>query len=441
MRITVVGTGYVGLVTGACLADKGNHVLGVDIDKAKIERLNEGDCPIFEPGLTELIGSNMASGRLRFTTDMAEAVSHSKVIFLAIGTPPDPHGAADLSAMEAAADTIAQLLDADTIIVIKSTVPVGTGAKIEQRIRRQVSHRVHLVSNPEFLKEGSAVEDFQRPDRVIVGANDEDAARVIRELYVPFVRNQRPILTMRREAAEMSKYAANCYLAMRISFINEIADLCEGCGVNVDEVRIGMGSDERIGFHFLYPGVGYGGSCFPKDVQALAHVGRSVGRNADILTAVHRVNIQQKEILFRKISERFDGELAGKTFALWGVTFKPRTDDIREAPALTIIEKLLDAQAQVAVHDPQGLPHLKRLFGDRIRYCPEAYEPLADADALVIVTEWNEFASPDFDMIRDRLKRPLIFDGRNIYDLESMERRGFEYHSIGRPIVHPANAS
>jgi UDPglucose 6-dehydrogenase len=437
MKVTVIGTGYVGLVTGACLADSGNHVVGMDIDAAKIARLKQGESPIFEPGLTELLRDNQKAGRLAFTTDIAEAVHHATVIFLAIGTPPGPDGAADLTAMKSAAKDIGQAVDTPKIVVIKSTVPVGTGQQIENIIRAETQHPIHLVSNPEFLKEGSAVEDFLKPDRVVIGAEDEPSGQVIRELYLPFVRNQKPIIIMGRTASEMTKYAANAYLAMRISFINEIANLCDACGVDIGQVRQGIGTDERIGFHFLYPGVGYGGSCFPKDVQALAHVGRSVGADVDILEAVHRVNTHQRRVLFEKIEQRFGDDVKNMRFAFWGITFKPKTDDIREAPSLVIIEELLNAGATVATHDPQGLPHLKKIFGDKITYHDNAYDALNAADALVICTEWNEFRTPDFDQIKFRLKSPVIFDGRNLFPLDTMARHGFEYHSIGRPAVDP----
>jgi len=438
MRLTVVGSGYVGLVTGACLADTGNTVLGYDISAEKVAMLNRGESPIFEPGLTELIQANMQAGRLRFTTDCAAAMRHGEVIFIAVGTPPREDGSPDLTAMHAVADDIADHIGGPKIVVIKSTVPVGTGDEMEQRINRRSKHRVAVVNNPEFLKEGTAVDDFLRPDRVVIGAEDPAAGATVRELHEPFVRNQRPILLMRRKAAEMTKYAANCCLAARISFINQIANICDALEIDVNEVRTGIGWDGRIGFQFLYPGAGYGGSCFPKDVQALVHVAERAGVKADLLQTVHEVNQRQREVLFRKIAARFGPDLSGRAFGIWGVSFKPKTDDIREAPAIVLIEKLLDAGAKVSAHDPVALGNLRRRFGDRVACCPQAYEALSGADALVIVTEWNEFRSPDFDEIARRLRQPLIFDGRNLYALDRMAARGFEYHSIGRPVVRPA---
>ncbi len=438
MRITVIGTGYVGLVSATCLADTGNHVVGLDIDAAKVKQLSAGISTIYEPGLQEMLGENLRAGRLSFTTDFAQAVAHGQVIFLAIGTPPRADGSADTSAIERACKQVAESMRDPKIVVIKSTVPVGTCDRLEQMMRRITRHPLHIVSNPEFLKEGTAVDDFLRPDRVVIGSEDSDAAAVIRELYLPFVRNQKPILLMRRAAAEMTKYAANCYLAARISFINEIANICEQAGVDVDEVRIGMGTDARVGFHFLYPGAGYGGSCFPKDVQALAHLAGQLGTQSQLLRAVHEVNQRQKELLFDKITRRFGTELRGRTFAMWGVTFKPKTDDLREAPAIYLIDRLLEAGAHVRAHDPRGLANLRQQYGDRLGYFENAYDALEGADALVIVTEWNEFRSPDFDRMRALLRNPLIFDGRNLYEPQAMRRRRFEYVSIGRPAVGEA---
>jgi len=436
MKLTIVGTGYVGLVTGACLADTGNDVVGVDKDAEKIEILRRGESPIFEPGLTELLAANLRAGRLRFTTDLARAIRHGEVIFIAVGTPPRDGGSPDLTGVHAVADAIAEAIEAPRIVVIKSTVPVGTADELEDRINRRAKHRVRVVNNPEFLKEGTAVEDFLRPDRVVIGTEDPSAAAVVRELHEPFVRNQRPIYVMHRAAAEMTKYAANAYLSTRISFINQIANICDALGIDVNEVRSGIGSDRRIGFHFLYPGPGYGGSCFPKDVQALVHVARQAGVKADLLDSVHQVNQRQREVLFHKIADRFGPSLAGLRFAVWGVAFKPKTDDIREAPAVILIEKLLEAGADLQVHDPQALPNLRRRFGDRLSYHDSSYEALDGADALVIVTEWNEFRSPSFDEMRSRLRQPIIFDGRNLYSLDAMRKRDFEYHSIGRPSVN-----
>jgi UDPglucose 6-dehydrogenase len=437
MRLTIIGTGYVGLVTGACLADTGNDVVGYDKDAGKIAALRRGECPIFEPGLKELLAYNLKAGRLQWSSDVKEAIRHGDVIFIAVGTPPRADGSPDLTAVREVADTIAEHIDRPTIVVLKSTVPVGTGDELDQRINSRAAHRVSVVNNPEFLKEGSAVEDFQKPDRVVIGAEDARAAECLRELHEPFVRNQRPIYVMRRAAAEMTKYAANAYLAMRISFINQIASICDALSIDVNEVRSGIGSDGRIGFQFLYPGAGYGGSCFPKDVQALVHVARQAGVEADLLDSVHQVNQRQREVLFHKISARFDGGLKGMCFAVWGVAFKPRTDDIREAPALVLIEKLLEAGAVVRAHDPEALPNLRRQFGNRITCHESSYEALDGADALAIVTEWNEFRSPNFEQMRTRLRHPIIFDGRNLYSRRTMQTQGFEYYSIGRPPVLP----
>ena len=438
MKLTIIGTGYVGLVTSACLSDTGNEVVGYDTDREKVAALRRGECPIYEPGLEELLRLNIAAGRLQFSTDAREAVQHGEVIFIAVGTPPKPDGAPDLSALYAVADDIATHVDTPKIVVIKSTVPVGTGDELEERINRRAPHRVNVVNVPEFLKEGTAVDDFLRPDRVVIGAEDAAAAAVLRELHEPFVRNQRPIYIMHRKAAEMTKYAANSYLAMRISFINHVAAVCDALGIDVNEGRPGMGSDTRIGFQFLYPGACYGGSCFPKDVQALAFVSRRAGVPAELIDSVDRVNQRQREALFHKIVARFGESLAGRTFAVWGVAFKPKTDDIREAPAVVLIDKLLEAGAAIRAHDPQALDNLKRRYGNRISYHTSSYEALDSADALVVVTEWNEFRSPNFTEMQRRLKRPVIFDGRNLYSLEAMRNRRFEYYSIGRPPVTPA---
>jgi len=440
MKLTVVGTGYVGLVTGACLADTGNHVIGFDVDAQKIERLSGGRCPIFEPGLEELIVRNLAAGRLRFTTNAAEAVGHGRGLFITIGTPPLDDGRPDLSQIEHAADTIADLAEGPKIVVIKSTVPVGTGTRIEQRIAARCRHRVCVVSNPEFLKEGSAVDDFQRPDRVLIGSEDPEAAAILRELHLPFVRNLAPIIVCSRCAAELVKYAANVALAMRISFINAIANLCDRFGIDVNEVRAGLMADARIGRRFLYPGPGYGGSCFPKDVQALAHTFREAGLDASLIEAVHEVNVRQRRLLFDKIAARFGASLRGRRIAIWGVAFKPQTDDIREAPALTLIDLLLEAGVEVHAHDPAALDNLRRHYGPAVICHDDLYEALNGADALVVVTEWNEFRCPDFEVMRERLRQPVIFDGRNLYASETMQRYGFECHYIGRPSVLPPGA-
>jgi UDPglucose 6-dehydrogenase len=435
MRITIVGTGYVGLVTGVCLADAGNHVVGLDIDEEKVARLSRGECTIFEPGLTDLLQSNLAAGRFSLTTDLPEAVRGAEVIFIAIGTPPREDGSADLSMIETSVQDIARNVNKRTILVMKSTVPVGTCARIEKLVTPLSKHAITVVSNPEFLKEGTAVDDFLRPDRVVVGSEDPEASEIMRELYLPFVRNQNPILIVHRAASEMIKYAANCYLSTRISFINQIASLCEVLDVDVDEVRAGIGHDARIGHHFMYPGIGYGGSCFPKDVQALHHVATEAGLEADLLAAVHQVNERQKGLLLDRIRSHFDNNLAGRTFAVWGVAFKPQTDDIREAPALVTIRGLLDAGARVRAHDPKALANLRAELGECVTCCTDAYEAITGADALVVCTEWNEFRAPDFDRLRTALRQPLVFDGRNLYSPDQMRRRGFQYYSVGRPPV------
>ncbi|HSW45264.1 MAG TPA: UDP-glucose/GDP-mannose dehydrogenase family protein [Phycisphaerae bacterium] len=432
MKCTVIGSGYVGLVTGVCLADTGNDVVGLDSDAVKVAALNRGECVIFEPGLGEILVANMKAGRLRFTSDKDQAIRHGDVIFIAVGTPPRADGSPDLTAIHAVGDDIAAHADRPKTVVIKSTVPVGTGDDLQDRMNRKARHRCAVVNNPEFLKEGSAVLDFQKPDRVIIGADDPGAAGVIAELHEPFIRNQRPVYTMTRAAAEMTKYAANACLATRISFINQIANICDTLGIDVNDVRRGIGSDYRIGFQFLYPGAGYGGSCFPKDVQGLVHVARKAGVQADLLESVHQVNVRQRQTLFHKIVRRFGSNLAGKSFAIWGVAFKPRTDDIREAPAVVLIEMLLEAGASVRAHDPEALDNLRTRFGDRVNYFPSVYPTLDGVDALAICTEWNEFRSPDFDEMRKRMRRPIIFDGRNLYSLQTMQKHGFEYHGIGR---------
>lgn len=450
MKLTIVGTGYVGLVTGVCLADAGNQVVGLDVDADKVDRLSRGECTIFEPGLADLLQANLAAGRVRFTTDLPAAVQHANIIFIAIGTPPRVDGSADLSMIEKAVADIARHVDKKTILVMKSTVPVGTGARVEQIVTPLARHPIIVLSNPEFLKEGTAVDDFLRPDRVVIGTEDAEAGETMRELYQPFVRNQHPILVVRRAASEMIKYAANCYLSTRISFINQIANLCEALDINVDEVRAGIGRDARIGSHFMYPGIGYGGSCFPKDVQALYHVAKNAGLEADLLAAVHQVNERQKSLLLERIRTHFGGQLAQRTFAVWGVAFKPNTDDIREAPALNVIRGLLEAGARVRVHDPKSMPNLRaevarweaapgssgagKLSAGLTCY-DDAYAAVDGAEALIICTEWNEFRAPDFTALRVKLRQPIIFDGRNLYTPDQLRRHGFTYYSIGRPPV------
>jgi len=437
MRIGVIGSGYVGLVTSACLADSGNHVMAIDNDESKIAELSAGRCPIFEPGLEELLGENLRAGRLRFSTDLAEGVRGARVVFIAVGTPPRPDGSADLSVVEFVAAQIGRTIDSPTIVVIKSTVPVGTGARIEALIRGLCPHTCHVVSNPEFLKEGNAVNDFLRPDRVVIGAEDEAAGDTVAELYRPFVRNNKPILRMSRAASELTKYAANAYLATRISFINEIADICERYGVDVDEVRLGIGSDERIGYHFMYPGIGYGGSCFPKDVQALASTARSGYVHCSLLEAVHERNLFQRTAMVRRITSRLGPDLRGRRIAVWGLAFKPKTDDIREAPAIAIISALLEQGVNIVAYDPRAEGPAREVFRDQVAYDSDAYLALRGADALLICTEWNEFRSPDFERMRREMKQPLIFDGRNLYEPATVARYHFEYHSVGRPPVRP----
>ena len=438
MRICVIGSGYVGLVTAACFADTGNHVVGVDIDESKVKLLSGGRSPIFEPGLEEILSANLASGRLRFTTDVRDAVAGARVVFLAVGTPPKQDGSADLANLLKAAESVGDALNGPATIVIKSTVPVGTGKRVGAVIRERTKHAIAMVSNPEFLKEGAAVDDFLRPDRVVIGADSPEAAELVVELHQPLVRNNKPIMLMAREAAELTKYAANAYLSTRISFINEISELCERLGVDIDQVRRGIGADARIGHHFLYPGVGYGGSCFPKDVQALVNMGGDVGVKLEINAAVHRRNVRQRERMTQLIIDRLGPDLSGKRIAFWGLAFKPNTDDIREAPAIFMIEALLAAGATVAVHDPRALDTARKVLGERVSYHEDAYAAVEGAAALVACTEWLEYRSPDFDRIRAMMTTPLIFDGRNIYNQRLMRRYGFEYYSVGRPALRPA---
>jgi UDPglucose 6-dehydrogenase len=433
MNLAVVGTGYVGLVTGTCFAETGNHVVCVDIDENKVARLNRGEVPIFEPGLEVLFERNTKQGRLKFTTDLAEAIEQAQIIFLALPTPPGEDGSADLSYILGVSEQLSKMIKDYKIVVDKSTVPVGTGEKVHTILAKNLSTDLFdVVSNPEFLREGVAVDDFLKPDRVVIGASSERANKLMKQLYEPFVRQGNPIYFMDLRSAEMTKYAANSYLATRITFMNEIANLCEKVGANVDMVRIGMGSDSRIGKRFLFPGVGYGGSCFPKDVQALAKTAAENKYEFRILDAVMSVNDQQRFLLAKKIKAHFGSDLKGKTIAIWGLAFKPNTDDIREAPALYIIEELLEAGAQIRVFDPEAMENVKKIFGDRLTYCADQYETLIAADALAIVTEWSVFRTPSFQVLKQLLKNPLIFDGRNLYDLEAMAEQGFQYLSIGR---------
>lgn len=433
MNIAVVGTGYVGLVSGACFAESGNHVICVDIDAKKVERMRNGEVPIYEPGLEVIFDRNTKQGRLSFTTDLAEGIKNAKIIFLALPTPPGADGSADLSFILKVADDLSKIITDYKVIVDKSTVPVGTAEKVHAVLAKNLDPSLFdVVSNPEFLREGVAVEDFMKPDRVVIGTDSEKAKKIMSALYEPFVRQGNPIYFMDERSAEMTKYAANSYLATRISFMNEIANLCELLGADVDMVRKGMGSDSRIGKRFLFPGVGYGGSCFPKDVQALAKSAADSDYDFKILNAVMQVNDLQKEVLSAKIIKYFDSDLTGKTIGVWGLAFKPNTDDIREAPALTIIERLLAKGARVKAYDPEAMQHVKAIFGDRIQFCNHEYEVLQGADALAIITEWNLFRTPDFDRMKSLMKAPVIFDGRNIYDVKATREMGFYYDSIGR---------
>ncbi|MAT56223.1 MAG: UDP-glucose 6-dehydrogenase [Saprospirales bacterium] len=436
MKLAVIGTGYVGLVSGTCFAETGNDVICVDIDENKVKRMQNGEIPIYEPGLDVIFERNTRQGRLKFTTDLASAVDHAEVIFLALPTPPGEDGSADLKYIMGVADDLSKLIKRYTVVVDKSTVPVGTAEKVHAILAQRLDEELFdVVSNPEFLREGVAVEDFMKPDRVVIGTKSERARKVMKRLYEPFVRQGNPIYFMDERSAEMTKYAANSYLAARISFMNEIANLCEKVGANVDSVRVGMGSDSRIGKRFLFPGVGYGGSCFPKDVQALAKTAEDYEYDFKILKAVMNVNANQKHRLTAKIKSYLGENLAGRTIAIWGLAFKPNTDDIREAPALYLINDLLEAGASLKVYDPEAMDNVKEIFGDRISYAKDQYEALVDADALAIVTEWTVFRTPSFDVMRKLLKAPVIFDGRNLYDIEIMKDMGFHYESIGRDVV------
>jgi UDPglucose 6-dehydrogenase len=432
MNITVVGTGYVGLVVGACLAETGNDVVCADVDAAKVQGLEQNVIPIYEPGLDNLVERNQKQGRLRFTTDIPTAIARADVVFIAVGTPPDEDGSADLRHVLDVADQIGRHMTRELVVVTKSTVPVGTASKVSAAITRHARQPFHMCSNPEFLKEGAAVDDFMKPDRVVLGVESDHARSVMAELYAPFVRTGKPIIFMDIASAEMTKYAANAMLATRISFMNEIANLCERVGANVDLVRKGIGSDARIGPSFLFPGPGYGGSCFPKDVKALIRTGRACESPLSVLEAVEEANERQKHRLFQKLQLALNGELPGAHIAIWGLSFKPNTDDMREAPALALIEAVLSAGATVTAHDPAAMNEGRRRIGSRITYAPTNYDALDGADALVVVTDWNEYRHPDFQRIRGALRRPVIVDGRNLYDPEKLRVLGFTYLSIGR---------
>lgn len=436
MNIAVVGTGYVGLVTGTCLAETGNHVICVDIDEEKVNKMKAGIVPIYEPHLDNLFGRNIKQGRLKFTTELKSAIDKAEVIFLALPTPPDEDGSADLSYILGVAEELGKIITSYKVIIDKSTVPVGTADKVTAKIKENSQVPFDVVSNPEFLREGFAVDDFMKPDRVVIGTSSEKAKGILTELFKPFVRQGNPILFMDERSAEMTKYAANAFLATKITFMNEIANLCETVGANVDMVRIGIGSDSRIGNRFLFPGIGYGGSCFPKDVQAIVKTAKDYGHSLEILNAVMEVNERQKTVLVPSVLDYFGGDLSGKRIAIWGLAFKPDTDDIREAPALYIIDKLLEAGASIKAFDPEAMDNVQRKIGDKIQFALNEYDALENADALVICTEWSLFRSPDFDKVSSLLKEKAIFDGRNLYNVEKMRELGYHYRSIGRETVN-----
>ncbi|TWI79101.1 UDPglucose 6-dehydrogenase [Lacibacter cauensis] len=435
MKIAVVGTGYVGLVTGTCFAETGNQVTCVDIDKSKVDKLSNGQITIYEPGLEKIFLRNLKEDRLHFTTNLAEGVKDATIVFLALPTPPGEDGSADLKYILGVADDLGKILTDYKVIVDKSTVPVGTADKVQAAIAKNYKGEFAVVSNPEFLREGVAVDDFMKPDRVVVGTSDERAKKIMTDLYAPFVRSGNPVIFMDEKSAELTKYAANSFLAVKISFMNEIARLCERLGADVDMVRKGIGSDERIGKRFLFPGIGYGGSCFPKDVQALVKSSSEVNYDFEILNAVMKVNEEQKLFLMPKINAYFNNDLKGKRFALWGLAFKPNTDDIREAPALYMIDALTEAGATVHAYDPEAMPNVKQVVGNKIDFAEGQYDALENADALIIATEWSEFRTPEFEKISSMLKNKVIFDGRNVYDRAQMKELGFFYESVGREAV------
>ena len=431
MNIAVIGTGYVGLVAGTCFAESGNEVVCVDIDKAKVASLKEGAIPFYEPGLRELVQRNVEEQRLTFTTDLKSAVRQSNVIFIAVGTPQGADGSPNIDQVLNTAKSIAKAMNGGRIVVNKSTVPVGTAEQVAAIIKAETSHPVAVLSNPEFLKEGAAVDDFMKPDRVVLGGNDPEALEILKELYEPFVRTGNPILVMDSRSAEMSKYGSNAMLATKISFINEVSSLCEKMGADINQVRRVLGLDQRIGPHFIFPGAGYGGSCFPKDLRAMVNMGEQ-GLDMPLLRAVEQVNEGQKRLLPEKVRRHFGTDLSGLTFALWGLSFKPRTDDMREAPSIIVIETLLKDGAQIQAYDPEASGEAKKIFGERIHYANRNYDALRGADALIVVTEWNEFRRPNFQRVKELLKNPVVFDGRNIYDPADMRKMGFTYYSIGR---------
>lgn len=432
MKITVIGTGYVGLVAGACFADMGNDVICIDNNKEKIEQLKSGIIPIYEPGLEELVKSNVLENRLIFSTDINSAVKESLICFIAVGTPQGEDGSADLQYVIAVAESIAKAMNGYKVIVDKSTVPVGTAEKVTEIIKQNTKFDFDVVSNPEFLKQGNAVDDFLQPDRVVIGSNSDKATQIMQELYSPFFRTGNRVIVMDVKSAEMTKYAANSFLATKISFMNEIANLCEKVGANAEMVRVGISTDSRIGNKFLFPGLGYGGSCFPKDVKALIKTGKEYGVEMSIIKCADETNKKQRKLFIDKITEKFGKNLSGKTFAVWGLAFKPKTNDMREAPAITIIQALLDMGAKVKACDPKAVESAKFIFGDKIQYCSKSYDTVENADAMLLLTEWNEFRRPDFERIKDLMKNPVIFDGRNQYDPNRMGKKGFEYYCIGQ---------
>ena len=434
MKVTVIGSGYVGLVAGACLAETGNEVVCADVDREKVRRLSENDIPIYEPGLEPMVERNQAEGRLRFTTDLRQAIEHGRVIFIAVGTPPDGDGNADLKQVLGVAQSIGKFMNGSKIVVTKSTVPVGTAEKVRAAIKAETSQPFELCSNPEFLKEGAAIEDFMKPDRVVLGVDSQEARETMEALYAPFVRTGNPILFMDIASAEVTKYAANAMLATRISFMNQIADFCERVGADVSLVRRGIGTDRRIGSAFLFPGPGYGGSCFPKDVKALIGTARRLGMEPSLLDAVEAVNERQKRLLLERVLKRLGPSLQGRQIAVWGLSFKAETDDMRESPSIPLLHGILEAGGKVRAHDPKAVPVARELFGERVYYANDPYEAIEGADALVVVTEWLVYRNPDFDRMKQLMRNPLVFDGRNLYPPERMQQLGFEYYGIGRAV-------
>lgn len=439
MKICVIGTGYVGLVAGTCLAEMGNEVICVDKDKNKLEKLAKGIVPIYEPGLEELINANVPEGRLKFTDDLEMAVKNSAVCFIAVGTPQGDDGSADLSYVYNVASDIGKYMNGYKVIVDKSTVPVGTAQKVTEIIKSQTDIEFDVVSNPEFLKQGAAVDDFLKPDRVVIGSNSQRATEIMQELYSPFLRTGNPVIIMDVKSAEMTKYAANSFLAVKISYANEIANICEKVGADAEMVRIGMCSDKRIGSQFLFAGLGYGGSCFPKDVKAMIKTAQINGCSSSLLEAADTVNKEQRTLFINKILDRYNGDISGKTFAIWGLAFKPKTNDMREAPSITIINELLKRGAKIKAYDPKAFDLAETIFGDKIEYSKSAYDAIEDADAMLLLTEWNEFRRPNFDRIKNEMKHPVIFDGRNQYNGKRLTEKGFEYYCIGKNFPAPVN--